>query len=188
VTRAADGSPRFDFEVDGETLNLLEHRVGVSECIPLVLPAENAALFGLAPGQHFFAVDGYGVILDSLCPGSHVMRMNYQDGQGVRLEILYEIEVEAPSFLRGDPNSDDTTDVADAVFTLGYLFAKGKVPDCLDAADANDNGTIDIADAIATLGHLFAHTGPLPAPFGECGIDPTDDTLDCRSFPHCERP
>jgi hypothetical protein len=69
---------------------------------------------------------------------------------------------------------------------LSYLFAQGLVPDCLDAADANDSGAVDIADAIAILSHLFAHTGPLPPPFGACGIDPTIDALDCLSYPHCE--
>ena len=51
--------------------------------------------------------------------------------------------------------------------------------------DANDSGAIDIADAIAILSHLFAQTGPLPAPFGECGSDPTTDGLDCAEHTAC---
>ena len=47
-------------------------------------------------------------------------------------------------------------------------------------------GTTDSADAIFTLSHLFANAGPLPPPFGECGIDPTIDELDCSSFAPCE--
>ena len=92
-----------------------------------------------------------------------------------------------PRFLRGDANASNAIDIADAIFTLSYLFAHGPVPSCLDAADANDSGGIDIADAITILSHLFAQAGPLPAPFGECGVDPTttDDTLDCSSFPPC---
>ncbi len=38
-------------------------------------------------------------------------------------------------------------------------------------------------DAIAILGHLFGGAGDLPAPFGACGSDPTDDAL-----PKCEYP
>ncbi len=53
------------------------------------------------------------------------------------------------------------------------------------AGDANDSGKIDIADAITVLGHLFASAGPLPSPFGQCGVDETTDVLDCRSFPPC---
>jgi hypothetical protein len=71
---------------------------------------------------------------------------------------------------------------------LSYLFANGKVPDCLDAADANDSGEIDVADAITILSHLFANSGPLPEPFGACGIDPTIDELGCESYPLCEGP
>ncbi len=94
------------------------------------------------------------------------------------------IEVE-PRFKRGDPNSSDTIDIADAIFTLGYLFASGFAPSCLDAADANDDEVIDIADAVAILSHLFSNTGPLPAPFGGCGVDSTVGVLDCRSYGPC---
>ncbi|HOE28935.1 MAG TPA: dockerin type I domain-containing protein [Planctomycetota bacterium] len=89
-------------------------------------------------------------------------------------------------FQRADVNDDGKVDIADAIFILGYLFAWGAVPGCVDAADANDDGKVDIADVIAILGHLFANSGPLPAPFGECGTDPTDDTLGCFEYSHCE--
>jgi len=88
-------------------------------------------------------------------------------------------------FRRGDGNSDGTLNIADAIATLGYLFAGGSEPSCLDAADANDDGAVNIADAINTLGHLFAGAGPLPEPFGSCGGDPTEDDLDCKSYPPC---
>jgi hypothetical protein len=71
---------------------------------------------------------------------------------------------------------------------LSYLFAAGPAPSCLDAADANDRGAVDIADAISILSHLFANAGPLPAPFGQCGIDPTIDELGCESYPPCQGP
>jgi len=86
-----------------------------------------------------------------------------------------------------DANTSNAIDIADAIFTLSYLFAKGKVPDCLDTADANDSGAVDIADAITTLGHLFANSGPLPPPFGECGFDPTADDLDCAEYAPCQQ-
>jgi len=98
-------------------------------------------------------------------------------------------------FKRGDTNADDTVDIADAICVLGYLFGgpddpcKVKIPACFDAADANDDGAVDIADGIKILGHLFAGDGPLPGPFGECGLDPTEDppdTLGCETYPPCE--
>jgi hypothetical protein len=89
-------------------------------------------------------------------------------------------------FDRGDANSDAGVDIADAIFTLAYLFAAGPAPSCLDAADANDDGSVDISDAVTVLVHLFGNRGALPYPFGECGIDRTGDELDCRFFPPCE--
>ena len=94
----------------------------------------------------------------------------------------------ARPFRRGDANADGALDIADAVFTLNYLFAAGPVPPCADAADANDDGTLDISDAVTLLAHLFAGAGPLPAPFGSCGGDPSPDTLTCASFPPCDAP
>jgi hypothetical protein len=108
---------------------------------------------------------------------------------GVALDMgAYEFGSCWPStpFLRGDANSDGRLDIADAIFTLSYLFAQGTAPSCLDAGDANDGGAIDIADAISVLSHLFAQAEPLKPPFGTCGIDVTDDALDCASFPSCE--
>ena len=91
-----------------------------------------------------------------------------------------------PMFRRGHTNTDNTLDMADAVFTLSYLFADGSAPTCLDAADTNDDGVVDIADAIAVLSHLLAGSGDLPGPFGECGVDPTEDELGCAAYPGCE--
>jgi hypothetical protein len=89
-------------------------------------------------------------------------------------------------FRRGDANADGEVDIADAMFTLSWLFAEGVDPSCLDAADSNDDGEIDIADAIKTLGHLFAGEGDLPDPFGACGPDATEDELECASYSACE--
>ncbi len=103
-------------------------------------------------------------------------RPDYLDPSVHRVPVL---------FLRGDANAKSAIDIADAIFMLTHLFAHGPAPSCMDAGDANDDGAIDIADAIKILAHLFAAAGPLPPPFGECGIDPTEDTLDCASFAPC---
>jgi hypothetical protein len=101
-------------------------------------------------------------------------------------------EVPQASFERGNTNADDTVNLAGAVCLLGYLFGsagepcKETVAQCLDAADANDDGRVNIADAVAVLSHLFAHTGPLPGPFGACGIDPTTDELGCAEYVLCQ--
>ncbi len=100
--------------------------------------------------------------------------------------LLEESALPQNGFKRGDTNGDESINIADAIFVLGFLFAQGRAPGCLDTADTNDSGKIDIGDAIFLLSHLFAHGGPLKDPFGACGIDPTIDELDCASFPPCE--
>ncbi len=90
-------------------------------------------------------------------------------------------------FRRGDANTDGKVDIADAIGTLSYLFARGAAPSCLDAADANDDETLNLADAVRTLGYLFANAGDLPRPFTACGTDPlvVDDKVGCESFRVC---
>ena len=82
-------------------------------------------------------------------------------------------------FLRGDSNSDGHLDVADAIFSLRYLFAGGATPACLDAADANDSGVVDISDAMYILSALFTGVATVPQPYPEAGLDPTGDQLEC---------
>ncbi len=85
-------------------------------------------------------------------------------------------------FTRGDANADGAIDIGDPIALLGILFS-GETPiDCDDALDANDDGLIDIADAIRVLSYLFGSAGPLPPPL-QCGSDPTDDALDCPTYP-----
>ncbi len=95
-------------------------------------------------------------------------------------------------FTRGDTNTDNTIDIADAVCVLSYLFGpaenpcKEQVPACLDAADTNDDGAIDLADGIFILQNLFANGPAIAPPYPDCGIDPTVDELDCLEYRPCE--
>jgi hypothetical protein len=91
-----------------------------------------------------------------------------------------------PKFMRGDVAPDATVvDLADGIAVLEYLFLGGPEPGCLSAADANDTGDVDIADPIFILQSLFAG-GPMPpAPFTDCGPDPTEDALTCLA-PACD--
>jgi hypothetical protein len=92
---------------------------------------------------------------------------------------------QSPLFRRGDCNSDEKSNLADAAATVSYLFPTGPagtefLPDCLDACDSNDDGRIDIADAIRILGWLFRSDPPPPAPGpDQAGLDPTEDKLSC---------
>lgn len=80
-------------------------------------------------------------------------------------------------FVRGDANGDEDVDIADGVRVLVYLFVGGVTPTCLDALDADDTGVVDVSDAVYVLDYLFKSGSPIPLPFPEAGIDPTDDDL-----------
>ncbi len=83
------------------------------------------------------------------------------------------------AFVRGDTNRSGADDIADAISTLAYLFARGAPPPCLDAADVDDDGDIRINDPIYLLTWLFAR-GPEPRrPFPSAGMDTTSDDLPC---------
>ncbi|HAK95924.1 MAG TPA: hypothetical protein DCM87_13265 [Planctomycetes bacterium] len=73
-------------------------------------------------------------------------------------------------------NLDDAVDIADPVFVLSYLFARGQTPRCPDSADANDDGVADIADPIMILGYLFGGLQP-HTPLAICTSDLTPDEL-----------
>lgn len=87
-------------------------------------------------------------------------------------------------FRRGDCNNDGFYDIADAIEVLAGLFS-GATWDCLDSCDVNDDGANDISDGIYTLGNLFSNGPNPPAPFLDCGLDLTPDTLGCGSSPGC---
>jgi hypothetical protein len=89
-------------------------------------------------------------------------------------------------YVRADVNADGTGDLSDAVFLLSFLFLGGAPPSCDKSADSNDSASVDLSDAVFVLNHLFSGGPAPPEPFGECGLDPTEDGLDCVSFPPCE--
>ncbi len=88
-----------------------------------------------------------------------------------------EADVGSP-FRRGDSNGDCGANLADAIFTLRFLFQGGEAPKCLDASDVDDNGSVQVTDAIYLLNYLF-QGGASILPPGEStpGPDPTDDEL-----------
>ena len=85
---------------------------------------------------------------------------------------------------RADCNADGSFNIADAVEALNGLFNSAPI-DCVDACDANDDGQFNVADPVFTLSALFSNGALPPAPFGVCGVDPTEDGLTCDQFAPC---
>ena len=92
----------------------------------------------------------------------------------------------AEAFVRGDGNVDGCVDISDVIHTLRTLFVGDAVIDCLDAADFNDDSSVDVSDAISTLDRLFLGGRVPAASYPACGADPSDDSLDCVSYPPCD--
>ncbi|MGE4620114.1 MAG: hypothetical protein AAEJ04_09935 [Planctomycetota bacterium] len=92
-------------------------------------------------------------------------------------------------FVRNDMNQDGTSNIADPVQLLAFLFGGG-VLECQKSGDINDDGTVNIADVVSSLNVIFGipvggSVPTVPAPAGGCGPDPTPDSLTCDSFNGC---
>jgi hypothetical protein len=88
-------------------------------------------------------------------------------------------------FRRGDVDGDEDKDITDAMVVLLHLFQGGEPPTCQDAEDGNDDGKIDLGDAVYLLNRLFLGGQRFPVPSLHCGLDPTDDDLDCQGQQAC---
>jgi regulation of enolase protein 1 (concanavalin A-like superfamily) len=111
---------------------------------------------------------------------------SYPATQARFCEVHLERSTSGPIFRRGDTNDDGKADISDAVTTLAFLFLGGPTKlECDKAADTNDDGRIDLSDPVALLNHLFLGAPAPPAPFVECGLDPTEDALTCEGPGPC---
>lgn len=85
--------------------------------------------------------------------------------------------------VRGDSNDDGAVNLADAIRMLDFVFG-GQLVDCVQALDANADASVNVADVVFFLGHLFSGSGPLPAPFPDCG-PPDAAGPSCAAFVSC---
>ena len=93
--------------------------------------------------------------------------------------IVHACKAEAFAFQRSDSNDDGWIDNSDVVHTLLYLFVGGRVSPCRDAADSDDDGKLPISDPVGVLRLVFGEGVLPPAPFPDCGSDPSTDELEC---------
>ncbi len=93
---------------------------------------------------------------------------------------------ERPIFRRADVNSDGKIEITDVVNGLSYLFiGLSPEPTCLKSLDVNDDALIDVSDPIYLLSYMFLGKDAPPAPFIECGHDPSLDHLGCPLTHEC---
>lgn len=95
------------------------------------------------------------------------------------LRVKLGAVVEEQKFIRGDPNDDGKSNIADPIWIVNELVRQGPKTACQDAADANDDGLVDLSDAMYLIQWRFL-AGPEPkAPFPRCGPDVEGDQLSC---------
>ena len=91
-------------------------------------------------------------------------------------------------FVRGDCLGDGNVELGDLIYMMCIFCDPGPLF-CYDACDADDNGIYDIPDPIYLLNYLFGEGVPPPAPFPNCGPDPSADSLSCTNYQHdCQTP
>ena len=88
------------------------------------------------------------------------------------------------SFVRADCNGSGVFDISDPIYLLEAIFGGGVTLGCEDACDADDNGITDFTDVFGLLAGLFTG-GEIAAPFPDCGVDSTPDSLVCETPDNC---
>jgi PKD repeat protein len=126
--------------------------------------------------------------------GGHFGFWVYSNNESIAIDdfVFGPLDDEPPpekQFLRGDSNADGGHNIADASYTLNYLFLGGPDPACVAAADVNGDGGVNIADASFGLNFLFLGGADPPAPFPACGASsrPGDEALGCLDQRGCVR-
>jgi hypothetical protein len=71
-------------------------------------------------------------------------------------------------FRRADCNADGSSDIADAVFALMYLFSSGGTPLCPESCNSNGDANLNLSDPVHTLNFLFTGGPSPPVPFPGC--------------------
>jgi hypothetical protein len=63
--------------------------------------------------------------------------------------------------LCGDANGDETVDLGDVVYLIGYLYRNEPAPDPVVAGDVNRDGIVDLGDLVYMISYLYKN-GPPP--------------------------
>ncbi|MEM7230661.1 MAG: hypothetical protein AAF517_00715 [Planctomycetota bacterium] len=127
--------------------------------------------------------DGLRYVDGPLEPGEYYYAVESELGGNTARSFECGPVVPASGFIRGEINGDARIDIADAIYLLGYLFRDGPAPTCDDASDTNDDGLLNVSDVAYFVLWRFAGGEPPPPPTVSCDEDPTDDALECDTFP-----
>ena len=137
-----------------------------------VLPPNGTALIapsGIERQTRVFLSGADGCCVDSL-PGT----------RNASIQLIVAGGEDQPLLARCDANGDGRQDIGDSIRILTALFLIDDQLPCADAGDCNDDSSVDVTDGIFAISYRFSGGPPPPAPFPDCGVDATEDSLDCR--------
>ena len=104
----------------------------------------------------------WGVNCHVLSAGTHTITWSYTKDSSVNPEGDYfgimEVELEAPEFIPGDVNNDNSVDITDATALINYLLYGDSSDINLEAANVNNDSGVDITDATALINYLLYGT------------------------------
>ncbi len=90
------------------------------------------------------------------------------------------------AFLRGDIDENATVSLGDPIALLHLLFGVSTLEtECEAACDVNGDSHLGLGDPIYLLAFLFAGGAEPVGPFGQCGLSPFSQDLDCLHFNAC---
>jgi len=74
---------------------------------------------------------------------------------GWNIDDVKLISYSCQSYLCGDANGDEITDISDAVVIINYIFVGGNPPDPMLSGDANCDEIVDVSDAVWIVNYVF---------------------------------
>ena len=161
---------------------------GISDTSPDVwyefTAAEDGVLTVASCGSDYDTV----LSLHSACPGTIANQLVCNDDScGLQSSVTTAVITGDVIYIRSAGFADATGDYTIVLTGPAGVPAGGSPPGTeFMRGDINVDGVFDISDPVYTLGALFTPGSPQPsAPFPNCGIDPTADSLNCASFNPC---
>jgi hypothetical protein len=71
------------------------------------------------------------------------------------------VTIKYAEFLCGDANADETVNIGDVVYLIGYLYKNGPAPNPAVAGDVNRDGIVNLGDVVYLISYLYKN-GPPP--------------------------
>jgi hypothetical protein len=168
------------FDILGNTIGMQNRSgtMGLTVAINTNYLHDNLAVQIIRPKQWLFAVPSSGVVPSGesatvqlifsgvdLDTGSYPANLkvfsNDPDSAEALQVLTAHMQVFVITYLCGDANGDQLTNISDAVALIAYIFAGGPAPNPYLSGNVNCDSMVNISDAVYLIAYIFAG-GPPP--------------------------